>query len=118
MNSNKYLLDIEDGLPMRVGQQYAVYKLMALEAYLTIFLRSMRDKWPVINYIDLQSGPGKNRIENKIYLGSSLIAIQAALNLGKSFDHFWFNEKNEEDYRALLQRVKHANLPNSHIAWT
>lgn len=113
MNSGpeKYLLDLADELPMRKSQPYAQNKLYALQAYLSMARVSMKGKgWYSFNYIDLQAGPGKNIIENAVYLGSPLIA----LNITPTFDDFWFNELNDEEFNALETRVSQSPL-RSHI---
>ncbi|HRF94540.1 MAG TPA: three-Cys-motif partner protein TcmP [Aggregatilineales bacterium] len=102
-NKSKYLEPVDDGLPMRDSQDYARDKKLAvLQYYLTQTIVSMRDKWSV-NFLDLQAGPGKNRIKdsNEIILGSPLIA----LTLKYPFFHYYFNELNPENFSALSQRV-------------
>jgi three-Cys-motif partner protein len=101
-NPRNYLFPLEDGLPMRTSQDYAVDKLYALQAYLEMARTAMKGKdWFAFNYIDLQAGPGKNQIGDKIYLGSPLIA----LNVDPPFTHFWFNEKNPANFEALRKRT-------------
>ncbi|GEM_PF-2360717 len=66
-NKSKYLEPVDDGLAMRDSQDYAKEKLLVLRYYLDQTITSMRGKnWIAINYLDLQAGPGKNRImENR-----------------------------------------------------
>lgn len=97
-----YLSEREDGLTYRISQEYARFKLYALQAYLQITLTAMRKKnWYALNYIDLQSGPGKNKIGDQIYLGSPLIALTTKA----SCDNYWFNELDVHHFNSLKQRV-------------
>lgn len=108
-NSDKYLLDLDDELLMREGRSYAIDKLYALKAYLSMARISMKDKkWAGFNYIDLQAGPGKNKIDNRIYLGSPLISLE----VNPPFDHYWFNELGKPEFDALQQRIVHSPLRN------
>lgn len=61
----------------------------------------MRDKWKDRCYLDLQAGPGKNQIGEDIALGSPLIALSAE----NPFNHFYFNERDTENNKALRTRV-------------
>lgn len=101
-NPRNYLFTLEDGLEMRESQEYARDKLYAVQAYLQMARRAMRAKpWSAFNYIDLQAGPGKNRIGDKILLGSPLLA----LNIDPPFTHYWFNEWSASTFTALEQRI-------------
>jgi three-Cys-motif partner protein len=99
---NNYLLPELDGLITRQSHQYAEYKFKALETYLAIFNKSMRDKpWRNRYYIDLQAGPGKNHIGSQILLGSPLIALTA----NHPSTQFRFNELEDTNYQALHTRI-------------
>ncbi len=102
-----FLHNLEDGLVMREGRDYATDKFLALESYLKITQGAMKkSKWSAINFIDLQAGPGKNRIGNNIYLGSPLIALQ----IDPPFAHYFFNELDTENFNALEKRVNQSRL--------
>jgi three-Cys-motif partner protein len=101
MLKENFLLPEEDGLPMRDSKNYARYKLKALETYLHITNTAMRNKWPRRYYIDLQAGPGKNRIGNDVVLGSPLIALSAP----HPATEFRFNELSADLKAALEMRV-------------
>jgi three-Cys-motif partner protein len=90
-------------LVMRETQAHAKYKLDALKYYLHVTNTSMRDKWKNRCYIDLQAGPGKNRIgdTNEILLGSPLIALTAPHPSTK----FFLNELNSELNLVLKSRI-------------
>lgn len=97
LKPENYLFALEDGLAVRDSQEYALDKLHAVRAYLTMARIAMsKTPWTAFNYIDLQAGPGKNRIKNKIYLGSPLLS----LSIQPPFTNYWFNER---DYFSELQ---------------
>ena len=101
-----YLHLLEDGLVVRKSQAYARDKLYALQAYLHMAMVAMKNKgWSAFNYIDLQAGPGKNRIGEEILFGSPLIA----LNTRPNFDHYWFNELDADNFSALLERISESD---------
>ncbi len=101
------LESIDDGLPIRDAGEWVENKLYFLSRYLHRFIVSMRgQKWRSINYIDLFSGPGKNRLPNgKTLHGSPLIAISQA----KSFDKYFFSDIDPENIETLKKRC--ANSP-------
>ena len=98
----KFLLPEDDGLPNRESQDYVRYKLNALDFFLRVTNTAMHDKnWVERYYIDLQSGPGKNRIGDTVLLGSPLIGLTAA----HPATQFRFNEYDLVYKSALEQRV-------------
>lgn len=102
-----YMLALEDGLDVRISQEYARDKLYALQAYLYMARNAMKNRpWYAFNYIDLQAGPGKNRINDQIHLGSPLIA----LTIRPPFTHYWFNEIDSHYADVLQARVSQSPL--------
>lgn len=102
IDATKYLLEEDDGLLMRDGQTYALYKLKALEEYLIRATTSMKSKpWRERYFIDLQAGPGKNSIDNAVRFGSPLIALTAK----SPFTQYRMNEWGDDEFKALKQRV-------------
>lgn len=98
----KFLLPEDDGLVCRASQPYAIEKLKAVYTYINIMTTSMRNKpWRARFYIDLQAGPGKNKIGSQYHLGSPLIALTTE----HSFTHYRFNEWDDENNSVLRQRV-------------
>lgn len=99
-----HLLDTDgDDLIARDSGEWAERKLQFVASYIQRFIVSMRNKkWRAINYIDLFSGPGKNRIHdtNRFFLGSPLIALGQA----KQFDRYFFADAKPEHIKALKQR--------------
>jgi three-Cys-motif partner protein len=100
-NKELFLRAEDDGLPMRPSQEYARYKLKALELYIKITNDAMKSKWINRSFIDLQAGPGKNRISQQVVLGSPLLALTAS----NSANHFFFNELDETLVNALKARI-------------
>ncbi|MFZ4813516.1 MAG: three-Cys-motif partner protein TcmP [Phototrophicaceae bacterium] len=103
--TENYLLPVDDGLPMRTSQEYAKYKLDALSHYIHQTNVAMRDKWLNRFYLDLQAGPGKNKIGQEVWLGSPLLALTAPFPATR----FFFNEydpAHPEVFEALKTRVQ------------
>jgi three-Cys-motif partner protein len=99
---DKFLLPEDDGLPTRLSNDYAKHKLKAVEDYLQMASTAMRSKpWCARFFLDLQAGPGKNTINNAIFLGSPLIALTTQY----PFTHYRFNELDLNNSFALEQRV-------------
>lgn len=109
VDENILLQPVDDNLPMRDSKDYARTKLKALQVYLEIFTNSMKNKnWSGFYFLDLQSGPGKNRIGQDVLLGSPLIA----LNLQTPFTFYRFNEKDQRLAEALRTRVQASPYPD------
>jgi hypothetical protein len=88
-DSSKYLLDECDGLITNNSKPHSLEKWRTIRAYINIAMTAVKKRhWRGTFYIDLQSGPGKNRIGNECKLGSALIALTAT----QSFTHYRFNE--------------------------
>ncbi|GIV67052.1 MAG: hypothetical protein KatS3mg047_1445 [Bellilinea sp.] len=98
----QFLESDDDGLMIREAGEWVENKLYFLSQYLHRFIVSMREKpWRSINYIDLFSGPGKNRLSNgKILKGSPLIAISQ----DKPFDKYFFSDIDPENIKVLKKR--------------
>jgi len=107
---DKFLLPEDDGLPVRSSNEYARYKLLAVQTYIEITNTSMKEKpWKDRYYVDLFAGPGKNKIGNSIVLGSPLIALTTQM----PFTQYRLNEKSAKLATALKQRVA-ASPQNAH----
>ena len=98
----------DDGLAMRESHDYARDKLTILNGYVNRFTTSMKKQgWTALNYIDLEAGPGKNKIlPNDVLLGSPLIAITSRF----PFSNYFFVEKNRQNFSALKKRVEKSPL--------
>lgn len=104
-NESKYLLPVDDGLPMRASGEWAKVKLSVLGYYIDLSTVAMHRKpWRRRYYIDLQAGPGKNVIENtgEIMLGSPLLALLR----GKGYTDYRLIENNEALAAALWRRCE------------
>jgi len=92
-----------DSLPVRDSGAWAKEKLYYLERYLDIFSVGMAKKWPgKLYYADLFAGPGQciMRDTNEEIDGSPLIALKF------NFAKYFFFEADEQNYKALVSRVK------------
>lgn len=98
-----YLLPEPDGLPTRPSGLWATEKLDYLRRYIDVFETSMRGKWPIRNYVDLQAGPGKISLREtgEIRLGSPLLAVTTE----HPFTGYYFGDIDPENTTALLQRT-------------
>jgi three-Cys-motif partner protein len=94
----------DDDLLIRDAGEWAENKLHFLARYLHRFIVSMRAKqWRSINYIDLFSGPGKNKLpDGKILKGSPLVAISQ----DKPFDKYFFSDIDQQNVETLKKRCK------------
>lgn len=101
----------DDGLLMRQNGEWAYDKLFYVNAYLARFIVSMRHKnWRAIHYIDLFSGPGKNRLtDGRIILGSPLLALSQK----QPFDRYFFVDHLPANIAALRQRCSQFSGSNT-----
>ena len=109
--SGKYLRNEDDSLIMRESGDYAKDEQTILQHSVSMFTTSMRGKpWTALNYIDLQAGPGKNRLSpsGEIILGSPLLALETKYK----FDNYFFVEKNEKNFESLDKRLHTSPLYN------
>lgn len=92
----------DDGLPMRSSGDWAYGKLHYVNEYIFRFIVSMQSKqWRAIHYIDLFSGPGKNRLENgKFIHGSPILALLQP----RSFNRYFFADSNPQNIEVLKKR--------------
>ena len=109
--SDRYLLPEYDELKMRKGREYTKNKLEAVEHYLGMFSKSMKNKrWRSLNYIDLQSGPGKVSVRGseQVLLGSPLLALTSE----KGFSRYFFVDNNQDYVNDLSERVSVSERAN------
>jgi three-Cys-motif partner protein len=87
---------------MRPSGAWAEQKLDYLARYIDVFEISMKDKWPIRNYIDLMAGPGKNRIpgSSEVFLGSPLLALTTR----HPFTGYFFVDLEAKNTAALQTR--------------
>lgn len=103
-NTANYLLPVDDGLPMRDSGEWAEKKLDILSHYITTSTTAMAKRpWRSRVYIDLQAGPGKNRIDKsgRVVLGSPLLA----LTQGEGYTDYRFVEQDPVLADALRTRA-------------
>lgn len=104
-NQEKYLRPVDDGLQMRLSGEWTEKKLEILEHYIVTSSTAMAKKpWRKRVYIDLQAGPGKNRIDpvGRIVLGSPLLA----LTRGQRYTDYRFVEQDRDLAEALWKRAE------------
>lgn len=94
----------DEGLFIRDTGAWTLGKIYYLARYIARFVVSMKSTkqhWRSVNFIDLYSGPGKNRLpDKKIILGSPLIALsQKSL-----FDRYYFSDSDINCINALKAR--------------
>ena len=107
VDPSKFLEEAEDGLPMRESQPYALYKLNSLSEYLKRATVAMKSKpWRERYFIDLQAGPGKNRIGTSVHFGSPLISLLT----DAPFTQYRFNELDADNHSALQKRISTSSL--------
>ena len=100
---------MDDGLDMRPSHGNALLKFAAVRRYIEISNTAMQGKWIRRNYVDLQAGPGKNRIGRRIVFGTPLIALTANFPA----TGFYFNELDKSNFDALSKRVNASDLKNT-----
>jgi three-Cys-motif partner protein len=100
----QYLEPVDDGLLMRPAGAWAAEKLDYLSRYIEVFETSMREIWPIRNFIDLFAGPGKNQVKNtrQVLLGSPLIALKTK----HAFTSYYFIDSDPDNTKALRERCK------------
>lgn len=104
-HEDKYLLPVVDGLPVRVSGKWTEKKLEILGHYIATSSTAMAKKpWRKRVYIDLQAGPGKNRIDSTghVVLGSPLLA----LTRGRGYTDYRFVEQDSFLADALRKRAE------------
>lgn len=102
-NESKYLLPVDDGLPLRPSGEWTEKKLDILGHYIATSSTAMAKRpWRRRIYIDLQAGPGKNRIDpsGRVVLGSPLLA----LTQGQGYTDYRFVEQDRILADALRKR--------------
>ena len=109
----KLLLPEDDGLHILKAKSHTLYKLKAIAVYMQAFNTALKNgNWFDRYYIDLQAGPGKNRIGQQVYLGSPLLA----LTTDTPFTQYRFNEQDPSSHTALQLRV--AASPHNKVTRT
>lgn len=92
----------DDGLKVAEVRSWSEEKYRLVEAYSSLFCRSMRGKWGSLVYLDLFAGPGYARFKgtNRIVAASPLIA----LGLDDKFSSYVFSEADPTSAQDLQTR--------------
>lgn len=113
---HNYLEPEDDGLPMLPFGPWAQAKLDYLRRYIDTFVISMHSKpWRGMHYIDLFAGPGKCYApgSGEVYLGSPLIALQAAY----PFTGYFFIDLQPKNIAALQERCSASPIAQRVQCW-
>ncbi len=106
-DNQNYLRDECDGLITNNSKPHSLQKWQTIRAYVNTAMTAVKkSRWQGTFYIDLQSGPGKNRIGTECKLGSALIALTAST----AFTHYRFNEIRPKAAQALRTRISASPL--------
>lgn len=103
MSSFKNLAHLnDDGLKVAEVGSWSEEKYRLVEAYSSLFCRSMRRKWGSLVYLDIFAGPGYARFQgtSRIVAASPLIA----LGLDDKFSSYIFSEADPTSAQALQTR--------------
>lgn len=104
-NTGNFLLDMSDGLAVRLRGETSKGRLRFLDACLPQWVKAQRKaRYRPIHYVDLAAGPGKIKFSpgGQILRSSALIALTAK----PSFDAFWFAESYRQERSALDLRAR------------
>lgn len=112
--------DPADQLPVSEAGEWAVEKHKQLEHYI-VATRFARDKWPSRGYVDLFSGPGRQRVKTTGALidGSPLVAWRATTKDSKgTFNHIAVCDLEADYAEAAEKRLKDRGAPARHHVGT
>jgi three-Cys-motif partner protein len=98
----------DDGLITPEIGSWGEEKYRHVALYASLFVKSMRNKWDCLVYIDLFSGAGRARIRSTARIVNS--SPMAVLGLADKFDRYIFCEKDRRKSEALRKRIK-KNFP-------
>lgn len=102
-----------DQLPVRCVGAWAIQKIHHLVQYFAIFSLGMKNKWNVINYIEICSGPGRciDRETGLEFNGTSLCIVrnEACKHLNRAL----FFDYNETVVQTLNIRIDANKVPNA-----
>ena len=94
----------DDGLTNLDVGSWAERKYRLVGVYVSLFSRSMKDKWDHRVYIDLFAGPGRSRVRETTRILPASPAI--ALSVDYPFTRYLFCEKVEEYVSCLRMRCE------------
>jgi len=104
---------VEDGLPVRCVGDWAEQKIYLLSQYFGIFSEGMKNKWKLLNYIEICSGPGRciNRAYGNEIDGTSLCVLKH--KAFKNIDKALFFDFDETVVSVLNQRIERIGVKNA-----
>jgi len=103
----------DDGLPTPEIGAWGEDKYRHVQLYASLFIRSMRNKWDALVYVDLFAGSGRSKIRGttRIVNASPLLI----LDLPEVFDHYIFCEGETINAQALETRCQR-DFPDRKVA--
>jgi len=100
-----------DNLPIRCIGDWGYQKIYRLVQYFGIFSKGMHKKWPVLNYVEICSGPGRCITRNN---GQEINGTSLAVLKHPSFSDYLtqalFIDYNKEAVKVLNERIKNEAL--------
>lgn len=100
--TDEYPSKDDDGLPFEDVHAWVEEKYRLVQHYSALFCKSMKGKWGSLVYIDLFSGPGRSRIDNKRIIDAIPLLVIAE---EPAYDKYIFCDVDPKKCAALKQRI-------------
>ena len=100
-----------DGLATLPIKPHTEVEYNIVREYLSLFTKSMRNKWDMLVYVDLFAGPGRSVTVSKRIIPASPVL---ALEIDYPFDCYIFCERRKQNMIALETRIENMN-PTSDV---
>lgn len=97
----------DDGLPIEGVHAWAEEKYRLVQQYSALFCKAMKGKWQSLVYIDLFSGPGRSKIDNKRIIDAIPLLVAAEQ---PKYDKYIFCDVDKDKCAALQQRLEQQAL--------
>ena len=102
-----------DNLPVRCIGSWGYQKIYRLVQYFGIFSKGMHKKWPVLNYVEICSGPGRCIMRNnRQEVNGTALAILKHPSFCGYLAKALFIDHNKETVNVLNKRIQNAGLAN------
>lgn len=102
----------DDGLPTPEIGVWGEEKYRHVQLYASLFIKSMRNKWDALVYLDLFAGSGRSQIRGK----GRIVSASPLLILGmpEAYDKYIFCEQDKNYAEALETRCRR-HFPNRNV---